>query len=99
VRNLERAGGPRSAVMKMVGHKTEAMYRRYAIADESILREGAVKLETLLAARRQRGESRAANTFRASAGSSGSRAPMISTVSPARVSLCTHSMTAPWSAA
>ena len=49
--------------------------------------------------RRQRGESRAANTFRASAGSSGSRAPMISTVSPARVSLCTHSMTAPWSAA
>jgi len=29
--------------MKMVGHKTEAMYRRYAIADESMLREGAAK--------------------------------------------------------
>ena len=24
--------------MKMVGHKTEAIYRRYAIADESMLR-------------------------------------------------------------
>ena len=32
VRNLEGAGVPRSAAMKMVGHKTEAMYRRYAIA-------------------------------------------------------------------
>ena len=35
VQNLERAGVPRSAAMKMVGHKTEAMYRRYAIADEA----------------------------------------------------------------
>jgi len=52
VRNLERAGVPRSAAMKMVGHKTEAMYRRYAIADESMLREGAAKLEALLAAQR-----------------------------------------------
>jgi len=25
--------------MKMVGHKTEAIYRRYAIADETMLRE------------------------------------------------------------
>ena len=38
--------------MKMVGHKTEAMYRRYAIADESMLREGAAKLEARLAAQR-----------------------------------------------
>ncbi len=30
VRNLERAGVPRSVAMKMVGHKTEAIYRRYA---------------------------------------------------------------------
>ena len=52
VRNLERAGVPRSAAMKMVGHKTEAIYRRYAIADESMLREGAAKLEALLEARR-----------------------------------------------
>jgi hypothetical protein len=38
--------------MKMVGHKTEAMYRRYAIADESMQREDAVKLEALLEAQR-----------------------------------------------
>ena len=35
VRNLERAGVPRSVAMKMVGHKTEAIYRRYAIVSES----------------------------------------------------------------
>ena len=52
VRNLERAGVPRSAAMKMVGHKTEAIYRRYAIADENMLREGAAKLEALLEAQR-----------------------------------------------
>jgi integrase len=40
VRNLERAGGPRSTAMKMVGHKTESIYRRYAIADEVMLAEG-----------------------------------------------------------
>jgi hypothetical protein len=33
--------------MKMVGHRTEAIYRRYAIADESMLREGAEKLSAL----------------------------------------------------
>ena len=44
VRNLERAGVPRSAAMKLVGHKTEAIYRRYAIADESMLREAAARL-------------------------------------------------------
>jgi hypothetical protein len=52
VRNLERAGVPRSAAMKMVGHKTEAIYRRYAIADENMLREGAAKLEALLETQR-----------------------------------------------
>jgi hypothetical protein len=30
--------------MAMVGHKTESIYRRYAIVDEAMLREGAVKL-------------------------------------------------------
>ena len=44
VRNLERAGVPRSASMKMTGHKTESVYRRYAIVDEAMLREGAKKL-------------------------------------------------------
>jgi len=52
VRNLERVGVPRSVAMKMVGDKTEARYRCYAIADESMLREGAAKLEALLEAQR-----------------------------------------------
>ena len=47
VRNLERAGVPRSAAMKMTGHKTEAVYRRYAIVDSAMLREAAAKLGAL----------------------------------------------------
>jgi integrase len=47
VRNLERAAVPRSVAMAMVGHRTEAIYRRYAIADEAMLKEGAVKLAAL----------------------------------------------------
>ncbi len=52
VRNLERAGVPRSTAMKMVGHRTESIYRRYAIVDEAMLKEGAVKLQTLHDAQR-----------------------------------------------
>jgi len=33
--------------MKMVGHKTQAIYHRYAIADESMLKDAAEKLERL----------------------------------------------------
>jgi len=47
VRNLERSGVPRSAAMAMVGHKTQAIYSRYAITDEVMLREGALKLQAL----------------------------------------------------
>jgi integrase len=47
VRNLERAGVPRSAAMKMVGHRTEAIYRRYAIVDAPMLKDAAVKLDQL----------------------------------------------------
>ncbi len=47
VRNLERAGVPRSTAMEMVGHRTESIYRRYAIADEAMLRDGAAKLSAL----------------------------------------------------
>ena len=43
VRNLERAGVPRSTAMKMVGHRTESIYRRSAIVDEATLKEGAAK--------------------------------------------------------
>jgi hypothetical protein len=34
VRTFERAGVPRSVAMSIVGHKTESIYRRYAIVDE-----------------------------------------------------------------
>jgi len=44
VRNLERAGVPRSVAMKLTGHKTEAVYRRYAIVCEADLSEGLKKL-------------------------------------------------------
>lgn len=47
VRNLERAGVGRSAAMAMVGHKTEAMYRRYSIVDEALLKEAGEKLAAL----------------------------------------------------
>jgi len=31
--------------MKMVGHKTQTIYKRYAIADESMLKDAAEKLD------------------------------------------------------
>jgi len=33
--------------MKMVGHKTESVYRRYAIADEAMLREAGTELAAM----------------------------------------------------
>ena len=45
VRNLERAGVSRSVAMKLTGHKTEAVYRRYAIVSERDLAEGVEKLQ------------------------------------------------------
>lgn len=52
VRNLEMAGVPRSAAMAAVGHKTEAIYRRYAIVDAAMLRAAADKLGAFHDARR-----------------------------------------------
>ncbi len=45
VRNLERAGVPRSVAMKMTGHKTEAVYQRYAIVSTADLAEATRRLE------------------------------------------------------
>ena len=45
VRNLELDGVPRSAAMAMVGHKTESIYRRYAIVDSGVLRDAATKID------------------------------------------------------
>jgi hypothetical protein len=51
VRNLERAGVPRSAAMKLTGHKTDAVYRRYAITHATMLQEAAAKLDAFLASK------------------------------------------------
>jgi integrase len=47
VRNLERAGIPRSAGMALTGHLTGAIYTNYAIVDEGLLKESAPKLSKL----------------------------------------------------
>jgi len=47
VRALERAGVARSVAMQLTGHKTESVYRRYAIVSERDLGEGVAKLEAL----------------------------------------------------
>jgi hypothetical protein len=48
VRNLDRAGVSRSMAMKLTGHKTENVYRRYAIVAENDLREAGAKLAATL---------------------------------------------------
>jgi integrase len=50
VRNMERAGVPRSVAMKISGHKTEAIYRRYAIVNEQDQRDALQKLDAHRAA-------------------------------------------------
>jgi integrase len=44
VRTFERAGVSRSVAMQLTGHKTESVYRRYAIVNELDLTEGVEKL-------------------------------------------------------
>ena len=50
VRNLERAGVSRSVAMKLTGHKTESVCRRYAIVAESDLADAGRKLSAGLVA-------------------------------------------------
>jgi integrase len=45
VRNLKRAGVPRTSAMKIGGHKTEAIYRRCSIQDVATLRDASAKSE------------------------------------------------------
>ena len=47
MRNMEKAGVRRSTAMKSTGHKTESVYRRYAIVSKKDLQEGAAKLQGL----------------------------------------------------
>ncbi len=44
VRNMERAAVPRSVAMKLTGHKTESVYRRYAIVSDADLQDASRRL-------------------------------------------------------
>ncbi len=45
-RTLERAGVPRNVAMKLIGHKTETMYKRYRIVNDEDLDDAAKRLES-----------------------------------------------------
>ena len=65
VRTFERAGVPRSAAMSMVGHKTESIYRRYAIVDEAMQREAGARLDAFTAAPQSGQKMARVRTFKA----------------------------------
>jgi integrase len=53
VRSLERAGVARSVAMKLTGHKTEAVYRRYAITTAADLEEAVGRLGRVIGMSRE----------------------------------------------
>jgi integrase len=44
IRHMERVGVPRSVATKITGHRTESVYRRYAIVSDEDLRRAARRL-------------------------------------------------------
>ena len=48
VRNLERAGVPRSVAMQITGHLTESVYRRYDIVSDADLTAAAKQLNAAI---------------------------------------------------
>jgi integrase len=62
VRNLERAGVSRSVAMQLTGHKTESVYRRYAIVSSGDLAEAARKLQTMTTSGNQSGQNTGTGT-------------------------------------
>jgi integrase len=52
VRNVVRAGVPQSVAMKMTGHLTDSVFRRYDIASPDDLRVAAERLNALAAQKR-----------------------------------------------
>jgi integrase len=68
VRTFERAGVPRSVAMSIVGHKTESIYRRYAIVDEAMQREAAARLDAFMSAPQPAKKTGTVRPFRPKAG-------------------------------
>jgi len=60
VRTMEQRGVPRSVAMKLTGHKTESVYKRYAIVSPADLQEAARKLAGPLDATQPRLQPRSA---------------------------------------
>ena len=58
VRNLVRAGVPQSVAMKISGHKTASVFRRYDIANEQDVVEAGRKLERFIEAQERAGDVR-----------------------------------------
>ena len=54
VRDMIRSGVPQNVAMKISGHKTAAMFRRYDIASESDLRQAMVNVQKYREAERQK---------------------------------------------
>ena len=56
VRNMDRAGVPRDVAMRIIGHKTPAMFRRYNIISDRDLDDASKKLEAYRDRERKRVE-------------------------------------------